>query len=278
MALDLNPDLTLGDGGLGTALWPGLRRDLPCVDLLNVFAPEQVRSMHRTYWAAGARLLRSNSFCCDPDSLAHTPWAAHYDTLAALGVRRLREALPEALIAGALGPGWRLPGRGDVSFSELSALYRRRAAALQSAGADLFWIETVQDPLQAEAAVQACLTLPPERLLPIAVLVSPDADGQTIGKAPLATVLARLAALPIQILGVNCSWGPGACLPALDWLQQHSPHALAVYPNGGLPERPVPDWPAAMLAIARRYRPRWIGGCCGVGPPEIARLQQLLSD
>lgn len=270
-------ELKLGDGALGTELLPWLRPDLPCVDLLNVFAPQRVQALHRAYWQAGARLLRSNSFCCDPDSLAGTPWAEHYDTLSRIAVQLLRAAVPQALIAGVLGPGWRLPGRGQIASRELTLIYRRRAAALVAGGADIFWIETVQDPLQAEIAVQACMALQPARSLPVALLVSPDADGQTIGGAPLATVLQRLAALPLQLLGVNCSWGPAACLPALDWLRVHSPHALAVYPNGGLPAQPVADWPMALLDIQRLYQPAWLGGCCGVGPASIARLKQGLS-
>ncbi|MBF2052963.1 MAG: homocysteine S-methyltransferase family protein [Candidatus Sericytochromatia bacterium] len=268
-------ELRLGDGALGTELLGWLRPDLPCVDLLNVFAPERVQALHRAYWQAGARLLRSNSFCCDPDSLAGTPWAEHYDTLTRIAVCLLKKTLPQALIAGVLGPGWRLPGRNQIAPDQLYRIYCRRAAAVVAGGADIFWIETVQDPLQAEIAVQACMAVQP--VLPLAVLVSPDADGQTVGGLPLDTVLQRLVALPLQILGVNCSWGPSACLPALQWLRAHSPHALAVYPNGGLPDQPVVDWPVALLDIQRLYQPAWLGGCCGVGPAAIARLRQDLS-
>jgi len=272
----------LADGGIGTGLLPELPPGLNCVDLLNVQAPERVTGLHRAYLAAGAGLLTSNTFCCEPESLAGSGWETRLADLTRLGASLARQAAPaEVQIAGSLGPGWKQPRRGEISIRQLQARTRLQAEGLVQGGADLCWIETVQDPRQAEAAVTGCLEAMQMlgRQLPIAVLVSVSATGHEIGGQALSTVLRDLLSLPVQILGVNCSFGPQSVHQALHWLREHSSCALACCPNLGLPGQSVSQagFVAEMMEIQARFQPEILGGCCGVGPAEISALYQALA-
>ncbi|PKL75356.1 MAG: methionine synthase, partial [Candidatus Melainabacteria bacterium HGW-Melainabacteria-1] len=121
----------LKDGGIGTALAASLPPDLPVCDLLNVSQPEAVLAVHQAFYAAGARLLTSNTFCCDPDSLAGTAFAGQAEELCRLGAELARSAAgPGAQVAGSLGPGWRYPSKGEIGLSELSESYALRARGL----------------------------------------------------------------------------------------------------------------------------------------------------
>ncbi|HEY9839331.1 MAG: homocysteine S-methyltransferase family protein [Candidatus Sericytochromatia bacterium] len=270
----------LKDGGIGTTLLPHKPAGLACVDLLNASDPQTVLAMHRSFLAAGARLLTSNTFCCDPDSLAATTFAGREAELCRLGAELARTAAGEqALVAGSLGPGWRFPSRGETSPAALQENYRLRAQGLLTGGADLLWIETVQDPLQAEAAVAGAQQALTELALtvPIAVLISLQTPTTLLGDQPLAQVLARLDALPVQILGVNCSQGPASVAAALDWLRRHSDKAIACCPNAG----PGPEhyltpaaYAAEMQVLAQGTT--ILGGCCGASPEHIQALRDLL--
>lgn len=145
----------LADGGIGTALLQVKTPELFVVDLMNVLQPDAVKAMHRAFYEAGARLLTTNTFCCDPDSLANTGYSS--EELCQTGARLAREVAGKtAKVAGSLGPGWRYPSHDPVDEIALRTSYAERAKGLLLGGVDWLWIETVQDPLQAEIAVAGC--------------------------------------------------------------------------------------------------------------------------
>lgn len=113
----------LGDGAMGTEL--EARGAAPPYERLNLERPDLVLDVHRAFVAAGAQLLRTNTF------LARSA----EETRA--GVRLAREAAGgKAFVAGALGPG------------------TAQAAALADAGCDLILLETFTDNEQLLAALR----------------------------------------------------------------------------------------------------------------------------
>src|SRR5688572_30938165 len=88
----LSAGLLLGDGAMGTELEArGLTAPF---ERFNLERPELVLDVHRAHLAAGARLLRSNTFLARDAATARA------------GARLAREAAgEEVLVAGAMGPG-----------------------------------------------------------------------------------------------------------------------------------------------------------------------------
>ena len=59
-------------------------------------------------------------------------------------------------MAGSLGPGTKIASLGQISFADMRDGYQEAAAGLLAGGVDLLIIETVQDLLQAKAAIIGC--------------------------------------------------------------------------------------------------------------------------
>lgn len=241
--------------------------------------------MHKAYLAAGARLLTTNTFCCDADSLSAS--GVDQAELAWAGARLARQAVEaisgSALVAGSLGPGWYFPSRGEVAPARLQQSYARWASGLLAGGVDLLWLETVQDPLQAEAAVAGCrqALAASGRKVPIALLLSLRTPTRLLREQPLERVLRRLAGLKADIWGFNCGFGPAGLAPALGQLRSIIPEGLiACFPNAGPDSAHYlspPAFAAELLALAAAVPIDLIGGCCGTGPAHIAALASELA-
>src|SRR5690606_22216667 len=69
-----------------------------------------------------------------------------------------KAAGPDRFVAGSIGPTGHLPASddptlGQIGFRELVEVFTQQAAGLATGGADLLIIETVQDILEAKAAI-----------------------------------------------------------------------------------------------------------------------------
>src|SRR6266516_5220478 len=105
----LTSQVLVCDGAMGTLLHAGgvsLDRSLP---ELNLSHPERVRSIHRTYIAAGADVIETNTFGASRPRLARFGLEARTAELNRAGVRLAREAQSHAghtalLVAGSVSP------------------------------------------------------------------------------------------------------------------------------------------------------------------------------
>src|SRR5688572_349716 len=139
-------------------------------DLLCLSQPDLIREIHRTYLAAGADIIETNTFNANAISQAdyHLEKVVYELNLAA--ARLARAAADEftaadpsrpRFVAGALGPTNKTaslspqvndPGARNVTFDELVAAYKEQAQGLIEGGADLLLIETIFDTLNSKAA------------------------------------------------------------------------------------------------------------------------------
>ncbi|MCY3830943.1 MAG: homocysteine S-methyltransferase family protein, partial [Rhodospirillaceae bacterium] len=142
-------------------------------DLLNLTRADIVRGIHDANLAAGADILKANTFNANAISQADYGLAYHAAEIARAGTRIARDAADAAMaadparrvfVAGVLGPTNRTasispdvndPGYRNVTFDELVAIYRENVDAVVAGGADLVLVETVFDTLNAKAALFA---------------------------------------------------------------------------------------------------------------------------
>src|SRR5690606_37732217 len=59
-------------------------------------------------------------------------------------------------VVGSIGPGTKLPSLGHIDYDALENSFLLQAHGLIEGKADVFLVETAQDPLQVKAAVNAC--------------------------------------------------------------------------------------------------------------------------
>ena len=191
LAAALRERILVVDGAMGTAI----QRDRPDEagyrgerfadwpsdvqgnnDLLTLTQPDIIRSIHREYLEAGADLIETNTFNANAISLADYGMAELayefcYESarLARAACDEVTERTPERprYVAGALGPTTRTasispdvndPAARNVSYEQLVEAYVEATKGLLDGGADLLFIETIFDTLNAKAAIFAVET------------------------------------------------------------------------------------------------------------------------
>jgi homocysteine S-methyltransferase len=282
---------TLLDGGLSTALeqqGADLGGALWTARLLGE-APERIADAHRAYYRAGARVATTASYQASVQGLV----AAGYDaaearrliTLSVTVAKDVRDELadshPGLLVAASVGPygayladGSEYRGRYGVPAARLREFHAPRLELLAAAGPDLLAVETIPDSDEAEVLVP----LLDELGLPAWFSYSVDGDTTNAGQ-PLSEAYAVLAGSRTVIAaGVNCS-EQADVLGAVQAAVAATGLPAVAYPNrGGRWNAVTGTWEYSgpldlglvdgWLAAGARF----VGGCCGTGPADIAGL------
>jgi methionine synthase I (cobalamin-dependent) len=201
--------------------------------------------------------------------------------------RVIAGSFKEVLLAGSIGPlGVRLAPLGRVSLAAAAEAFAEQIAALVDGpqGVDLLVIETISDPVEMETAVSAARTVAPD--LPIVAQMTFTRDDRTLlGQTP-TQVAGKLAALDVDVIGVNCSGGPAQVLRIMRILRETAPEKLvAVSPNAGWPEQSdrgrvlYPATPSYFGRYAQGFLQAGaaiVGGCCGTTEKHIAAMRTAI--
>jgi len=298
------------DGALGTELMAGDLDDAAfggaayhgCNEALVLSAPHLISRIHESYLAAGCDVLETDSFTAsrlklDEYGLGDKTEAINFGAARLAREAADRYATPERprFVAGALGPTGMLisssdPALSKITFDELAELYREQSVALIAGGVDLLLIETSQDLLEMKAAIAGITRAfaAGARRVPIQAQATLDVTGRMLLGTDIAAVTATLDALPIDVIGLNCSTGPTHMRDAVRYLVDNSRCYVSVIPNAGLPlmgskgETIYPEAPAEMAqalgAFIRDFGVNVIGGCCGTTPRHIAAFRAVVDE
>ncbi len=270
-------------------------------EMLLFNRPDLVEQVHRAYLAAGAQIIKTNSFRANRITLGEFGVAERTPEInrrAARLARQVADAVSEEtgiprLVAGSLGPTGKLPSLddpelSDVTFGALVEIYAEYAQGLLEGGVDLLLIETQQDLLELKAAVhgawEAFRRL--EVRVPIQAQMTVEPGGHLLTGPDVEAVVAALAALPVELIGMNCSTGPEEMRESVRRLLGFSNRPVSVMPNAGMPRNVdgravyamAPEPFATTLGEFAAWGVRAVGGCCGTGPEHIAALKQALAE
>jgi len=291
------------DGGMGATLeqfeltsedYGGLEGK--CHEALVLNRPDVIEGVHASMLDAGAEVVETDSF--QGSRLKLDEWGLGEHTLEvntkAAEIAR-KAAGPDRFVAGSIGPTGFLPAStdptlGDISFGKLVEVFAEQARGLVDGGADLIAIETAQDILEVKAAVFGAREAfgATGRKLPIMTSVSllPQGGKMLLG-TDIQAVLTTLAALAVDVIGLNCSTGPEDMRDAIRFLGEHSPLPVHCIPNAGLPlqgpdgETIFPEEPEPLAAtlgeFVERYGVGIVGGCCGTTPEHIAAIRERVA-
>ena len=292
------------DGGLGATLeeFDLTQEDyggLPgkCHEALVLNRPDVIEGLHNSMLDAGAEVVETDSFQASRIKLEEWGLAEHtveVNTKAAEIARRA--AGPDRFVAGSIGPTGYLPASDDptlgrIRFPELVTVFTEQAAALVSGGIDLIMIETVQDILEAKAAIFGARAAFEQvgRSVPIQVSVSllPNGGKMLLG-TDISAMLTTLEALRVDVLGLNCSTGPEDMRGAIRYLGEHSTVPVHCMPNAGLPlqgpegETIFPEKPGplaeALGEFVEKHGVGVVGGCCGTTTEHIEAIAERVKD
>ena len=271
----------VADGAMGTMLYAKGVFINRCFDELNLAQPTLIAEIHQDYVRAGAEILETNTFGANRVRLAAFGLAEKLVAINQAGVRVAREAAGDrAFVAGAIGPlGVNIEPLGPTSFAETREIFREQATALVEAGVDLFVLETFHDLNELREAVTAVREAAgTDPVIVAQVTIDDEGSLREGGDADIFTPL--LDALPVDVLGLNCSVGPKAMLDTLERMAVLTDRPLSVMPNAGNPvsvdgRNIYLCSPEYMAQYARRYLQigvKIVGGCCGTTPAHIKEM------
>ena len=282
------------DGGLGTLLEShghDLSSSLWSARLL-IEDPAAIRRAHAEYFAAGARVAITSSYQVSYTGLDAVGMSrGEVDALLARSVGLARQAREEsglspdeAWVAASVGPygasradGSEYTGDYGLDVAQLREWHRPRLQALAAAAPDAIAIETIPSLSELEAV---CRELDD---LGIPAWVSATiADGRLRSGDSLAEAFALAgSARGVVAVGVNCC-ELSEVSGALTALGGGLPGV--VYPNSGeVWHADSREWSGPASAIASNAQEwvtagaRLVGGCCRVGPDQIARIAHAVA-
>ena len=144
-------------------------------DLLNLTQPDVVRDIHRSYLAAGADIVTTNTFTATTIGQADYALEPFAYEMNVEGARLAREAADEldrpAWVAGSIGPlnvSLSLspkvddPAYRSATFDQVREAYAEQIRGLAEGGVDMLLIETIFDTLNAKAAIVAAKDVAPD--------------------------------------------------------------------------------------------------------------------
>ncbi|SMC09227.1 methionine synthase [Nitratiruptor tergarcus] len=282
------------DGAMGTQLqakaneipakaWEGKEG---CNELLNKTAPDVIRSIHEAYAKVGADIIKTNTFGSMPWVLEEYDLASEAYDLTKRGCELVKEvceaySTPDKprFTACSLGPGTKLPSLGHIDYDEMYAGYSEAARGARDGGADLFLLETCQDPLQIKAAIHACQDTAPQ--IPIMVSVTIEQNGTMLIGTDAATIATILEPFDIISLGFNCGTGPDMVEKHVRVLSEVWDRPISIHANAGLPQNRggytyYPMGPKEFTELEAKFTAipgvTLLGGCCGTTPQHIKAL------
>jgi homocysteine S-methyltransferase len=291
-----SPPLLVLDGGLSTALeqqGADLTGDLWTARLL-ADEPERIADAHRAYFRAGAQVATTASYQSSVEGFVaaglEPAEARRLITGSVTLAREVRDELQDGrslLVAASVGPygafladGSEYRGRYGVPRQRLRDFHRERLELLAAGAPDLLALETIPDVDEAEVLVE----LLDEFDLPAWFSYSVR-GGTTCAGQPLTEAFAALAgSRSIVAAGVNCSEQHDV-LGAIAAATGATGLPAVAYPNrGGSWDAQAKQWAygeAIDLALVEQWvtaGARYVGGCCGTGPADIALLAALVNE
>lgn len=295
------------DGGLATALerrGHDLSGDLWSARLL-LDEPDEIRAVHEAYLRAGADCVITASYQASFPGLARMGLSAQQTaevlTLSTRLAVEARERFLEAadvpagssgvpLVAASVGPygafladGSEYDGRYGVAAAGLRDFHRDRLEILAASGADLLACETLPSAAEAEVLLGILDDLPGVS----AWMSFSCRDGASLWDGTRIDDVVEMCSghRAVVAVGVNCT-APRHVGALVERARAGTPLPLVAYPNSG--ERwdagarswtqdgvDEESWPwLDGLREAWRAGARVVGGCCQIGPEEIAELRR----
>jgi homocysteine S-methyltransferase len=269
----------LGDGAMGTMLHAqGVPHD-QCFESINLQRPEQIRSVHEAYIAAGSLFIETNTFGANADLLGRHGHAERVAEINLAGARlaRMAAAGRDVFVAGSIGPISAEARRpGGLTEEQIRELFRTQAQALVEGDVDLLILETFTDLRTLRWAYEEARAAAEGRPV-ITQMAFLERSGTFSGDEPSPS-LTELWRLGADVVGVNCGRGPKMILEILEEFAPTTGIPISAFFNSGSPDLvngrhmylKRPDYLASMAEKLVGIGVNLLGGCCGTTPDDIA--------
>jgi 5-methyltetrahydrofolate--homocysteine methyltransferase len=268
-------------------------------EVLNFSRADVIQEIHEAFLDVGCDAVETNTFGANKIVLAEAGMVDRVfenNRSAAEIARRACDKFETPdhprYVVGSMGPGTKLITLGQTTWDIMLDSYREQVRGLLAGGVDVLLIETQQDMLAIKCAIAAANSAMTEagRRIPIMVQASFDTNnGQQMltGSDPSALVATFIPYDEVQVLGVNCAFGPSELSETTRYICENWPRLVSALPNAGLPvmidgKSHFPMGPAdftkGMLRFINEFGVNIVGGCCGTMPEHLKMLCEALGE
>ena len=288
----LEKNIVYLDGGMGTLLQAKGLKPGEHPEHWNLSHPEAIIEIHKAYYDAGSNVVSTNTFGANvlkfgAEELEEIIKAAFENANAAREQWKVEnsqtssnEKVQQKFIALDIGPsGKLLKPLGDLDFEEAVEVFAQTVKLGVKYGADLIFIETMNDSYETKAALLAAKE---NSDLPVLVSNAYGEDGKLMTGANAAAMVAMAEGMGADAIGANCSLGPKQLRGVVEDLLAHASIPVILKPNAGLPKAVngktvfdvTPEDFAKEIADLIDKGVRIAGGCCGTTPEYIHALYE----
>ncbi|MCR4815029.1 MAG: homocysteine S-methyltransferase family protein [Lachnospiraceae bacterium] len=278
----LKDNFVILDGGMGTLLQEAGLQPGELPERWNVSHPEEIVRIQKAYFDAGSNVVLANTFGANSLKFEEE----ELQTLIRAAIANARKAaaesagIQEKFVALDIGPiGKLLKPYGDYEFEDAVSVYAKTVRIGTEAGADLIFIETMNDSYDTKAALLAAKE---NSGLPVFVSNAYGSDGKLMTGASPAAMVAMLEGMHADAIGANCSLGPEQLIGVIEEYLEYASVPVLLKPNAGLPRSEngktvydvtPPDFAESVEKLLKKGV-RITGGCCGTTPEFIKAVSK----
>ncbi len=278
----LKQNTLIADGAMGTYYANRTQDNKTISEWANLTHPEIIRSIHREYIQAGAKLIRTNTFSANSITLAiDQPKLASLIT-AACDIAK-SAADDEVFIGAGIGPiPQLLDANGEPLEPTVVDQYMFIVDTFLQQGINIFIFETLSSLDHLKVVFDYIKQVNPDAY--ILTQFAMALEGSTRKGLSMASLVTDIrTSRTIDAYGFNCGVGPTHLLKLIDQLNITT-DTISALPNAGYPqivnERTVyhenADYFADVMIDLVKRGVKILGGCCGTTPQYIKALSTKL--
>jgi homocysteine S-methyltransferase len=280
----MSKNYTLLDGGLATALEDlgnTFTSELWTGELLKS-APDQIRDAHAAFVKAGAEIIITSTYQVSFPGCIAKGWT-HQEVVDALknSIQLARDA-HSPKVAASIGPygayladGSEYRGNYDATEDQIREFHKERLEILIACKPDYLAIETIPEIREARVLLQLLKDL--NNTIPVWIAFSCKDDLRLSSGESFRDAAMISKELGANYVGINCT-SPEVVTGLLESAEGYGP--FVVYPNAGRTwNEKLKRLEGATVKLSDQHIQQWsecgatiIGGCCGIGPKEIAQV------
>ena len=267
-------------------------------EVLNLSRPDIIGEIHESFLAVGCDAVETNTFNGSRNDLDEANLSDRAEEVNRIAAQIARKACDKfetreraRYVVGSVGPTRKLISIGQISWDELVESFTPQMRGLIQGGSDVILIETQQDLLAIKCAIAAANRAMKEigRRVPLMVQASFDQGGTQMltGSDPSALVAAMEPFTEVDVLGINCAFGPTELTETVKTICESWPRLVSALPNAGLPVmvRGKPHFPMGpsdftrgVMRFIEEFGVNITGGCCGTMPEHLKMLVDAIGD